>query len=486
MENQHVSNRDLVNLIIITITSILFTLFSISTQFLEGTYSLLYSFVSLSTVKFLSRFIFLYLIGLLWLTFRRWKKAEKRQNELEDVISSINQDILMVVDANRNITMCNNSIERVFGYKANEVINKKADILYFDSQAHPKLWHEIYEILEKEGFHIGLATGRKKNGDIIPLEIITGSLSGHGGAVLLLRDITERKKAEETIKHAYAELDQIFNTAADGMLVVDKAFNVLRVNDTFLTLLGVDKNEVSGKKCHEISHCSQYLTPHCPLSRMQDGEGKFEHEIKIERYDGTKIPCILTVTAFKDSHGELIGIIEDLRDITERKLMEEKLHTLSLIDELTGLYNRRGFLTLTEQQTKLAQRIKKGLLLLFIDLDRMKWINDNLGHNEGDRALKGIAAVLKNTFRPSDVVARIGGDEFAITAIEAQKESVEVIVDRLQKNLELQNIKEHRGYTITISIGSVYFDPEHPSSIDELLSKADAAMYENKRGKQRR
>ncbi|MCX5799050.1 MAG: hypothetical protein NTU90_05755, partial [Proteobacteria bacterium] len=81
MENQNVNNRDLINLIIITITSILFTLFSISTQFLEGTYSLLYSFVSLSTVKFLSRFIFLYLIGLLWLTFRRWKKAEKRQKE---------------------------------------------------------------------------------------------------------------------------------------------------------------------------------------------------------------------------------------------------------------------------------------------------------------------------------------------------------------------------------------------------------------------
>jgi diguanylate cyclase (GGDEF)-like protein/PAS domain S-box-containing protein len=267
------------------------------------------------------------------------------------------------------------------------------------------------------------------------------------------------------------------------MLVVDKAFNVLRVNDTFLTLLGIDKNEVSGKKCHEISHCSQYLTPDCPLSRMQDGEGKFEHEIKIERYDGTRIPCILTVTAFKDSHGEPIGIIEDLRDITERKLMEKKLRDLSLIDELTSLYNRRGFFALTEQQIRLSQRIKKGLLLLFIDLDRMKWINDNLGHNEGDRALKGVAAVLKDAFRTSDIVARIGGDEFAITAIEAQKESVEIIVNRLQKNLELQNTKEHRDYAITISIGSVYFDPEHPSSIDELLSKADTAMYEQKRSK---
>ena len=98
-------------------------------------------------------------------------------------------------------------------------------------------------------------------------------------------------------------------------------------------------------------------------------------------------------------------------DNTERKWAEEKLREMSLMDDLTGLYNRRGFLTLATQQLKIAHRLKQGLALFYLDLDRMKWINDTLGHREGDRALIDTASILRNTFRASDIVARIGGDE---------------------------------------------------------------------------
>ena len=161
---------------------------------------------------------------------------------------------------------------------------------------------------------------------------------------------------------------------------------------------------------------------------------------------------------------------------------EEALLALSLIDELTGLYNRRRFFVLAEQYLKLSVRKKEKLLLLFIDMDNLKWINDHHGHNEGDQALIDLANILKETFRESDIIARIGGDEFVVLS-ESADENGEIIVTRLYENIEDHNAKRSRRYPLSISVGTTQFDPKYPISIDELLSKADALMYAQKRRK---
>jgi len=161
---------------------------------------------------------------------------------------------------------------------------------------------------------------------------------------------------------------------------------------------------------------------------------------------------------------------------------EEALLALSLIDELTGLYNRRRFFVLAEQYLKLSVRKKEKLLLLFIDMDNLKWINDHHGHNEGDQALIDLANILKETFRESDIIARIGGDEFVVLS-ESADENGEIIVTRLYENIEDHNAKGSRRYPLSISVGTTQFDPKYPISIDELLSKADALMYAQKRRK---
>src|SRR4030042_532996 len=160
--------------------------------------------------------------------------------------------------------------------------------------------------------------------------------------------------------------------------------------------------------------------------------------------------------------------------------VEEALLALSLIDELTGLYNRRRFFVLTEQYLKLSVRTKKKLLLLFIDMDNLKWINDHHGHNQGDQALIDLANILKKTFRQSDIVARIGGDEFVVLS-EPTDENGEIVLTRLYENIKDHNAKRSRCYALSISVGATQFDPNHPVSIDELLSKADALMYAQKR-----
>ena len=164
---------------------------------------------------------------------------------------------------------------------------------------------------------------------------------------------------------------------------------------------------------------------------------------------------------------------------------EEALLALSLIDELTGLYNRRRFFVLTEQYLKLSVRTKKKLLLLFIDMDNLKWINDHHGHNQGDQALKDLANILKKTFRESDIVARIGGDEFVVLS-EPTDENGEIVLTRLYENIKDHNAKRSRCYTLSISVGTTQFDPKYPISIDELLSKADALMYAQKRKRRKK
>jgi len=160
---------------------------------------------------------------------------------------------------------------------------------------------------------------------------------------------------------------------------------------------------------------------------------------------------------------------------------EEALRALSLTDELTCLCNRRRFFVLTEQCLKVAVRNKKRPLLLFIDMDDLKWTNDHYGHHEGDQALIGLATILKKTFRESDIIARIGGDEFVVL-LESTDESSEAMISRLHENVRDYNAKRSQ-HILSISLGTAYFDPEHPVSIDEFLAKADALMYAEKRRK---
>jgi diguanylate cyclase (GGDEF)-like protein len=164
---------------------------------------------------------------------------------------------------------------------------------------------------------------------------------------------------------------------------------------------------------------------------------------------------------------------------------EETLLALSLTDELTGLYNRRRFFVLTEQFLKVAIRAKKRSLLLYIDMDDLKLINDHFGHNDGDQALIDLASILKNTFRESDIIARIGGDEFVVL-LESTDENDGMLITRLNENIRDYNAKASQQYKLSVSVGAAQFDPEYPISIDELLSKADALMYAQKRRRRKK
>jgi two-component system cell cycle response regulator len=164
----------------------------------------------------------------------------------------------------------------------------------------------------------------------------------------------------------------------------------------------------------------------------------------------------------------------------ERHRLFMEQYELSLRDELTGAHNRRGFIFLSEQQIKLALRDRQNLLLAFADLDGLKQINDTFGHQVGDEALVQLAEVLRKTFRDSDVLGRVGGDEFAVLSIQSKSDSVRTISDRLTK--ALRKASSLRPYQLSVSLGVVVFAPSASLSIHEMMIRADEAMYAEKRG----
>jgi diguanylate cyclase (GGDEF)-like protein len=172
--------------------------------------------------------------------------------------------------------------------------------------------------------------------------------------------------------------------------------------------------------------------------------------------------------------------LRSIRYAVERHRLTSALRSLSMIDDLTGLYNRRGFSELGEQQLRLARRKGRAVLLVFLDVDDLKTINDTLGHKVGDDALIRVADLLKETFRQSDIIARIGGDEFAVMALEASEENEGQLLDRLGQRVTEVNEAMAVPYTLSISVGAARFSGATSTRLEDLLAEVDEAMYQEK------
>ena len=296
------------------------------------------------------------------------------------------------------------------------------------------------------------------------------------------KNITERKKAEKALQ----ESEELYRVLAEksfaGVYVIqDGKICFVNSNGAFYT--GYTPEELVGKESMSFIHPEDRENVKKNAIEMLRGERTLPYEFRVITKEGKIIWFMEMVTSIYWKGKR--AVLGNSMDLTERKRMEEQIHSLSITDTHTGLHNRRGFLTLAEQQLKFSDRHQRDMLLFFADLDGMKRINDTLGHEEGDRALIDVATILRETFRSSDIIARIGGDEFAVLAIDATGISPETIMIRLQNQINEHNKKEKRHYKISISMGIARYDPENPCSLDDLMSRADKLMYKQKRSKKR-
>jgi len=297
-------------------------------------------------------------------------------------------------------------------------------------------------------------------------------------------DIAEHKKNRgEESQGMLTFLKTLIDTIPSPIFYKDVDGVYRGCNKAFEDYLGLKKEDLIGKSVYDLFP-KDMADKYCRMdASLIHRKGKQASEDQVMHADGSIHDVILNRATYLNADGIPAGLVGVLVDITERKRMEAELLAMSLRDQLTEIYNRRGFINLAEQQIRKANRARRQMLLSFIDIDGMKEINDTLGHEEGDRALIDTANILRQTFRKSDIIARIGGDEFAVLAPDRTGFNPEILSKRIQQTIDDWNAKGYRPYRISLSWGTVIYDPKSPTTLDQLMSSSDELMYARKKAK---
>ena len=297
----------------------------------------------------------------------------------------------------------------------------------------------------------------------------------------LQRELAERKRAEEALYRREQEFKALVENAPDIVQRFDRDFRHLYINPAVERLSGAQPQSLIGKSYRELGFPRNIVSAwEKALQRVFETGRESVIEFGMPTRHGLGFIEARLVPEFS-KNGSIESVLAISRDITDRKKLEEKLHAASITDELTGLINRRGFLLFARKQLEIVKRSKKTFSILFLDLDEMKRINDEFGHKEGDKALAAMADILKKTFRESDIIARIGGDEFAILMTDPPGAAIEkTVAHHIKDSLRVHNEQSGKGYRLSVSMGMVYHDQAHPRTVEQLLSRADELMYEHK------
>ncbi len=410
------------------------------------------------------------------------QRAEEKKQALLETL----EDGFYEVDLQGNFLYCNRAYAQILGLSREEILGRS----YKEIGGHdPDRTYLVFNTVFRTGVptHDLERTFLRPDGRPIVVETSISLVRDETGRAVgfrgIVRDITHRKKIENELAEWKKRYDLI--VASSGQVVNDynAETGTLLWSGSLEKVLGYQPQEMSGRagqwikllhpedRERTVRHFEEAYRNNTPI----DIQYRFRHK------NGHYLWIHDRGFYFPDEQGRPVRLLSLLQDITPQKNAEERLRALSLVDELTGIYNRRGFMTLAEQELKTANRLKRGMFLLFVDLDDLKGINDAFGHPEGDQALRAVVTVLKETFRDPDIVARIGGDEFVVLALEGtEASSPEDLKRRLHQNLSRYRQTYNLPYPLSVSVGVARFDPEDPHSVEQLLVEADQKMYQKK------
>jgi len=301
----------------------------------------------------------------------------------------------------------------------------------------------------------------------------------------ILVDITEQKIIYEALLESETRYRAVVEQQTELICRITPQAVLTFVNDACCRFFGKTHEELLGHNFMEFIYAEDRLSLEKQLASLTREHDSSSHETRVITPDGEQRWLRWNILGLFDNEGRLLEIQSVGGDITDRKKAEAEIKALSLEDDLTGVYNRRGFMALARQQLMLAHRVERDMILIFIDLDNLKEINDTFGHPEGDRALMDFASILKKTFRESDIIGRIGGDEFVVLALEVEMNGTDALIQRLKDALFIHKSKTTQPYHLSASIGCARYNPKYPKTLDKLLFMADQRMYKNKKTKRR-
>ncbi|MBI5007155.1 MAG: EAL domain-containing protein [Nitrosomonadales bacterium] len=290
-----------------------------------------------------------------------------------------------------------------------------------------------------------------------------------------VHDITAHKEEEATLRLAA----RVFESSGEAILITDAAVRVVAVNHAFIAMSGYRSEEILGMNPRILASGRHEAEFYRAMWNDIVTSGYWQGEIWDKHKSGRIYPKWMSITAVRDEKGEVVHYISIARDTTEQTEAEKNIHFLAYYDVLTGLPNRTLLRDRLGQMIAVSHRDKHQFALLFMDLDRFKYINDSMGHTVGDRLLQAVALRIQAHVREEDTVARIGGDEFIVLLRETGESGAAVVAGKLLETLATPYDLDGQIISTQASIGiSIY--PDHAHDADTLIKNADMAMYRAK------
>lgn len=394
------------------------------------------------------------------------------QLQLFSVAMQQTEQGIALADANLCVSWVNPAWSRCTGFSLDEAAGQcVSDLLHGP--------HTSAETIER--MRAALRAGESWSGEVLNyskagtpkwIELSTTPLRDTLGVitswVTVQRDVTERKAGERERQMLAAAL----SVTADGVGIISVGGGLEFVNHAYARVHQERPRALIGQPWSQRFPAEEALRIEREIIPQVTRLGAWSGEVTGKRADGTAFPQGLSITLLPTG-----GLVCVMRDATDAKHAEQILRTQASRDELTGLLNRRGFFVTGNQQLLDAEHRKMRSVLLFADADRFKQINDTYGHDVGDRVLQAVAAVLRNNLRASDVLSRLGGDEFTALLINTPIEHAHVVIAKIERALAALGEADGCPCPITLSIGVAAFDPASPQTLDALLRAADTKLY---------
>lgn len=406
----------------------------------------------------------------------------RRDEQLFKALTDQSSDIIAIINQDGIITYENKAIEEVLGLKACDRVgcggfdNIHPDDMNFVLGEFNRLFQNVDAPPSRSEVRL-----RNKDGNWVVFETVAGNLSNNDvveALIINLRDITERKMAEESLRESEEKYRTILENIEDGYYEVDLSGNFTFFNDSVCRIHGYSKEELMGMNYRQYTdkECSEKLfKTFNEVYKTGNPTKGFGWEII--RKDGTKRYIEVSVSLKKDSAGNPKGFRGISRDITERKQIEQQLNHMATHDSLTGLPNRMLFMDRLEVAIAQSKRNKNKLAVMMLDIDNFKDINDTLGHMVGDQLLKEVGNRLTCILRQNDTVARLGGDEFIVLLSDLGKiEYADRIANIILKSLRKPFFLVDNTINSHVSIGVAVY-PDDCEDVESLLKKSDMAMY---------
>ena len=407
------------------------------------------------------------------------QRAEEQEATLNVIFDSIT-DAIIYTDRDRNIVTANRSAKQVFGFDDQDCRGASAAILYADFSDYEYQGKYRFSVDAEPQTDLYEVAYKRKDGGTFIGETLGSVIKNTGGDALgfigVIRDITERKTIEEDLRQAAS----VFRNTSEGIIITSPQGVILDINEAYTTITGYSRAETVGKTPRILKSGFQDEGFYTAMWKRLRETGHWEGEVCNRHKNGHTYIEQLSINAVADDQGKIQSYIGLFYDITSQKEHEKQLHHIAHFDALTELPNRLLLADRLQQGMLHADRQGDYLAVIYVDLDGFKEINDQYGHEVGDKLLVEMALRMKQVLRNSDTISRLGGDEFvAVFTDLPDTESCTPLLERLLKSISMGVNIDESVLHVTASIGVVFY-PAEGVEPDTLLRQADQAMYQAK------